>query len=265
MLNIMLRIGLLWIGILFGCASSSSAGRITFDGSKPTDGATDATQDAGVTAGEDAAVNDAGLAEMDAMLDAKPDAMLPERCSTYFSDVPSDHPAYEAAHALYVAEVTDGCATAPLRYCPADSLRRDGAAVMLMKARGESPSNAAYNAYFSDILDNSAAGYINKMKELGITNGCEVGKYCPTVAATRAEFAALLVGTLGESTSNAATNAYFDDVGAFAAGYANRLYELGITQGCATRKFCPSDPTSRAQAALFIARAFNLSLAVCGL
>jgi len=56
----------------------------------------------------------------------------------------------------------------------------------------------------------------------------------------------------------------FDDVPAshFAAGFIERLAQLGITAGCSAEPllYCPNDPITRAQMAVFIVVALNLPL-----
>ncbi len=56
----------------------------------------------------------------------------------------------------------------------------------------------------------------------------------------------------------------FGDVPAshFAAGFIERLALLGITMGCSSDPlpllFCPDDPVTRSQMAVFLVRAFDL-------
>jgi N-acetylmuramoyl-L-alanine amidase len=51
-----------------------------------------------------------------------------------------------------------------------------------------------------------------------------------------------------------ATGTVFLDVGVldFAAAWIEELYELGITDGCGPQIFCPLDPVSREQMAVFL-------------
>ncbi len=46
----------------------------------------------------------------------------------------------------------------------------------------------------------------------------------------------------------------------FAAGFIERLAQLGITAGCGGGNYCPDDPVTRAQMAVFIVVAWNLPL-----
>ena len=53
----------------------------------------------------------------------------------------------------------------------------------------------------------------------------------------------------------------FTDIGHLPAGFRNSIAALrasGITAGCETTKFCPDNPVTRAQMAVFLARALGL-------
>jgi hypothetical protein len=189
---------------------------------------------------------------------------IPARCADQFQDVPTSHMFYDEIHALYVHEVVNGCSPSPLLYCPDDPMLRRHMAMMLVNAMGESPSSAGMNAYFTDLTDPVSSPYVNRLYELGITNGCGSGIFCPDDPLIRDHGAIFLIRAMGESTSSAAQDAYFDDLQT-ALGWTsiNRLYELGITNGCGTRLFCPADPLLRDHAAAFVARGFDYTLAIC--
>lgn len=100
-------------------------------------------------------------------------------------------------------------------------------------------------------------GWIEKMKEQGITSGCSAMHYCPDSLVTRMQMAVFMVRAMGQTPSAANYNAYFDDIANdWFAPYINKMYELGITAGCGTRLFCPFKVVKRAPAAVFIIRAF---------
>ena len=57
----------------------------------------------------------------------------------------------------------------------------------------------------------------------------------------------------------AATQDHFDDdTGSIFEDDINRLAEAGITKGCTTHDFCPTQTITRAQMASFLTRALNL-------
>ena len=98
--------------------------------------------------------------------------------------------------------------------------------------------------------------------------GCGERLLCPAGPMTRWQFAVLLVRLL-ENTDTPDTKSgtsSFGDVEAGAVWWAThvqRLAELGITRGCRSDPdlFCPQQLLTRAQAAEFIARAFDLPAA----
>lgn len=190
----------------------------------------------------------------------------PPRCCDVFTDVSTSHPSYDAIMAVYYHEITNGCSSSPLQYCPDSATTRAQCAVFVIKGMGQSGSSAGLNAYFSDLTDSNTAPYINRMYELSITTGYPDGTYHPNEQTLRRHAAIFFVRAMGESPSGAAMNAYFSDLtDSTSAPYVNRLYELGITDGCGTGplRFCPDDPLIRSQAAVWTARAWNYTTAIC--
>jgi hypothetical protein len=99
-------------------------------------------------------------------------------------------------------------------------------------------------------------GWIERIRELGITAGCSPGLYCPDAPVTRKQMAVFIISAMGQTPSSASHNAYFGDLQD--DGYRpfiNRMYELGITGGCETGIYCPDDPVTRGQMAVFISAA----------
>ena len=181
--------------------------------------------------------------------------------SEVFDDV-EDGAYYEAAVAWMVQEqITVGCATEPLRYCPDDPVTRAQMAAFLHGALDlgtpEEPAG------FADVEPSGAhAGAIEALYGAGITAGCgsEPLRYCPDDPVTRAQMAAFLHGALDLGTPE--EPAGFADVepsGAH-AGAIEALYGAGITAGCGSEplRYCPDDPVTRAQMAAFLHRARNL-------
>ncbi len=107
----------------------------------------------------------------------------------YFSDI-ADNGFAAFINRMNELGVTGGCGGT--NYCPSTPVTRGMMAVFILAAMGETGSQVAYNAYFSDIDDNGFAPFINKMNELGITGGCGGGHYCPFNPVTRAEMAVFL-------------------------------------------------------------------------
>ena len=116
--------------------------------------------------------------------------------SSRFADVDSGE--WWAGHVERFAEleVTRGCASEPLRYCPAESVNRAQMAAFLVRALRlpDAPSRG-----FTDIGGNFAENNINALAAAGITAGCsrEPLRFCPDQPVTRAQMATFLARALG--------------------------------------------------------------------
>ena len=104
---------------------------------------------------------------------------------------------------------------------------------------------------------------INILYNNGVTAGCSTNplKYCPEDPTTRAQAAVfLLKSKYGSSYSPPAATGIFTDVPVShpQAKWIEKLYADGITAGCSTNplKYCPEDPTTRAQMAALLVKTF---------
>ena len=101
--------------------------------------------------------------------------------------------------------------------------------------------------------------FIENLFHSGATGGCGGGLYCPSGTVTRAQMAVfLLKGKFGNShVPPPATGLVFTDVqpGDFAADWIEELAGLGITGGCGGGNYCPNNPVTRAQMAVFLLKA----------
>jgi subtilisin family serine protease len=117
---------------------------------------------------------------------------------------------------------------------------------------------------FLDVAPNHwAFDWIEALYDSGITSGCssEPMMYCPEDTVTRAQMAIFLErGMRGSGYSpGPADGDVFDDVAAdhWAAAWIEQLAADNITAGCSTAPplYCPEDPVTRAQMAVFLERA----------
>ncbi len=101
---------------------------------------------------------------------------------------------------------------------------------------------------------------INLFYQKGITTGCSASPmdFCPFADVTRAEMAVFIVRAVygGDNFTLNQSTPYFLDVpeGSFAYMWIQKMYELGITTGCAPQYFCPTSPVTRDEMAVFITR-----------
>jgi hypothetical protein len=183
------------------------------------------------------------------------------------ADVPVDYWAGSFIQQLYAAGITGGCATNPLRYCPEDTVTRAQMAVFLLRGIHTSsyaPPPLGSGTGFGDVPAGYwAAAWIKQLAAEGITTGCGGGNYCPEQPVTRAQMAVFLLRSkYGASYTPPAVGAGtgFGDVppGYWAAAFIKQLVTQGITAGCGGGNYCPEQPVTRAQMAVFLVRVFNL-------
>ncbi len=115
----------------------------------------------------------------------------PATGGTRFTDVDPD--AWWAAHVDRLAEleITTGCRTQPLSYCPQEPVKRSQMASFLARAFDLEESSPAG---FVDIAGSVHEANINALHAAGITVGCRTDplEYCPSRHTTRAHMATFL-------------------------------------------------------------------------
>jgi hypothetical protein len=182
-----------------------------------------------------------------------------------FTDVPSANPFYRFIETLLHVGVTAGCGGTS--YCPDGSTTREQMAVFLLRAKegaGFTPP-ACTTAPFPDVPCASPfAAWVQELVARGITAGCGGGLYCPTDPVTREQMAVFLLKTREGAafTPPGCTTATFSDVPCSSpfAPWVQELVARGITAGCAPALYCPTDPVTRAQMAVFLTKTFGLTL-----
>lgn len=185
--------------------------------------------------------------------------------NSIFADVPYSHWANSYIERLYNAGITSGCGFAPLIYCPEQYVTRAEMAVFLLRSiYGSSYSPPpATGLVFNDVpATHWAAAWIEQLYEDGFTVGCSNDNYCPEqVATTRAQMAIFLLrGKYGAAYTPPAPVGLFNDVPTdyWAAAWIEQLAAEGITTGCGGGNYCPEEPLTRAQMAVFLVRTFGL-------
>lgn len=149
--------------------------------------------------------------------------------------------------------VTNGCG--PALYCPANEVTREQMASFLVRALDLQPVGTGP---FTDLLPNVHVGDVNALAAAGITLGCAEDRFCPTDPVRRDQMASFLARAFSLSSAQPAgftdvpaANPHIADIDAIAAA--------GITLGCGTGLYCPSDSVRRDQMASFLRRALGLA------
>ena len=189
--------------------------------------------------------------------------VMPGRVSAQtFGDVPRDAFAFSFIETFFASRITSGCGDG--NYCPEASVTRAQMAVFLERGiRGSdfSPPPATGNLFLDVGATDFAADFIEQLFLDNITAGCGNSNYCPGATVTRDQMAVFLLrAKYGSGYSPPAAAGIFGDVPVsyWAAGWIEQLAAEGITSGCGGGNYCPNNPVTRAQMAVFMARTFNL-------
>jgi hypothetical protein len=182
-----------------------------------------------------------------------------------FTDVPTSHSFYRFVETIFHNSVTGG--TSPGMYSPGLSTTREQMAVFLLVSEegpGYLPPACAV-PIFADVPCSSIfARWINELFNRGVTGGCGGGNYCPTAFVPREQMAVFLLATEGGPgyTPPPCTAPLFSDVpcSSIYAAWINELSVRGITGGCGPGIYCPADPVTRGQMAVFLTTTFSLRL-----
>jgi plastocyanin len=185
---------------------------------------------------------------------------------TSFADVPTSHQFYFYIEQLFHSGVTAGCGGP--NYCPGASVTRAQMAVFLLKTKFGAdyvPQDCATNPEaFGDVTCPSLyADWIEQLAAEGITAGCGGGNYCPDASVTRDQMAVFLLKTKHGSAyvpPSCVLNPTFVDVPcpSLFADWIGQLAAEGITGGCGNGNYCPGNPVTRGQMAVFLDKTAGL-------
>jgi hypothetical protein len=144
-------------------------------------------------------------------------------------------------------------------FCPDDPvLRQHMAHFLVVYMHGPEYRAPAATGVFSDVpISSPFAPEIEQIARDGITSGCGGDRFCPTDPVLRDQAASFLVrARYGPGYSPPAPTGVFTDVpaGNVHAAAIEQIYRDGITRGCGTNRYCPSDPLLRRHLAVFLVR-----------
>lgn len=190
--------------------------------------------------------------------------ILPKGWVTDFLDVPPAYQFYSFVTKLVSNAITVGCGSGD--YCPTANVTRAQMAVFLLKAKYGlcfTPPPATGTVFLDVPAISFAAAWIEALAALSITGGCGGGNYCPSGSVTRGQMAVFLLKTyLGTAYVPPACAGIFGDVACPSnfADWIEDLYARSITGGCQASPllYCPANPNTRGQMAVFITKTFNL-------
>ncbi len=181
-----------------------------------------------------------------------------------FADVPAANGFYPAVETLVHSGVTAGCSAST--YCPTAPVTRAQMSVFLLKGKlgAEYLPPAASGNVFPDVPAGAfAAAWIEDLADSGISAGCGSGLFCPDLAVTRAQMAVfLLKASHGAAYEPPPAAGVFVDVPPQSpfAPWIEQLAAEGVTAGCGGGYYCPANPVTRGQMAVFLTKTFGLTL-----
>ncbi len=184
-----------------------------------------------------------------------------------FPDVPTSQQFYAYVENLFHNGITGGCGGGD--FCPDAPVTRAQMAVFLLKSLGgkDYAPPACSSTLFADepCPGGLFVDWVNQLATQGITGGCGGAppNYCPTDPVRRDQMAAFLLKALHGSTYGPpACTGIFSDVPCPSqfAGWIEELFHERITAGCGGGNYCPADPNTRGQMAVFLVKTFGLLL-----
>jgi plastocyanin len=180
-----------------------------------------------------------------------------------FLDVPQSDIFHGDVETIFRDGITAGCGGG--NYCRNDPVSRAQMAVFLLKAEhGSGYTPPVCTGIFPDVPCPSLfADWIEQLFAEGITGGCGGGNYCPSDPVRRDQMAAfLLKAEHGSGYTPPACTGIFPDVPcpSLFADWIEQLFAEGITGGCGGGNYCPNNPNTRGQMAVFLVKTFGLIL-----
>jgi choice-of-anchor B domain-containing protein len=187
---------------------------------------------------------------------------------TFFSnflDVPNDYLFHSFIEKVFRLGITAGCGSG--NYCPEAPVQRQQMAVFLLTAKFSNvyvPPEP--QGIFADLpVGDPFTPWAEDLYQKGITAGCASSplRFCPGDAVTRGQMAVFLLSSKeGPGYTPPPCTGIFADVPCGTDPFApwiEELYQRGITAGCGGGNYCPFNPVTRGQMALFLVTTFGLT------
>jgi parallel beta-helix repeat protein len=178
-----------------------------------------------------------------------------------FLDVPPTQQFYDYVTTLVSNAITAGVGGG--NYGVDSPTLRQQMAVFLLKGRhGLCYVPPPCASHFPDVPCPSLfADWIEALYNEGITGGCGSGNYCPTNPVRRDQMAVfLLKAEHGPAYVPPPCQGMFPDVAcpSLFADWIEQLAHENITTGCGSGNYCPQNPNTRGQMAVFLVKTFGL-------
>ncbi len=180
-----------------------------------------------------------------------------------FLDVPAANQFHDDVVKLVANGVTAGAGGG--LYGVDNPVKRQSMAVFVLKAEHGvcyTPPPCTAPGVFADVpCPSQYADWIEAMAAEGITGGCGGGNFCPQDSVRRDQMAPFLLKAVhGPTYTPPRCSGVFADV-ACPSLFADWIEQLSIeyvTSGCGNGNYCPSNPNTRGQMAVFLNKALRL-------
>ena len=242
-----------------GAASGGSAGSAASAGSAGDSGLTDAISDVREpdgTAPEVVPCNPDCGCNFEAVAGAE---------AQTFKDLLPGAFGADAADKLHAAGILDGCQLDPLLFCPTCYMSR-AALVKWVVLVAKLPLVTPAKASFIDVsLNHPYFAYIETAVANGIATGYPNLEFRPNYHIPRNSAAIWVARARGLPTPSPLKQTYTDVTpGSWAHESIEALHAACVTTGCKPGpQFCPVDPLTRRDAAMWVARAFDYVPSAC--
>jgi parallel beta-helix repeat protein len=178
-----------------------------------------------------------------------------------FLDVPPAQQFYNFVTTLVSNAITVGIGNG--LYGVDDPTKRQQMAVFLLKGRhGLCYVPPPCAGDFPDVpCPSTFADWIEALHDEGVTGGCGNGNYCPQDPVRRDQMAVfLLKAEHGPNYTPPDCAGVYPDVPcpSLFADWIEQLASEGITGGCGNGNYCPQNPNTRGQMAVFLTKTFHL-------
>ena len=220
----------------------------------------------------DATTPDLSPGTLNDVVVTNPDTQSATLASAFFADfldVPAGDSFHDFVEKLIRNGITAGCGSGA--FCRDTAVTRAQMAVFLLKAKngpGYTPP-ACTGTVFDDVpcTGGTFDPWIEALAALEVTGGCQASPplYCPEDPVNRQQMAVFLLKSKNGSTFDPPDCVgIFDDVpctpGVGFSDWIEQLYADGVTGGCQTAPllYCPSNPNTRGQMAVFLVKTFGL-------
>jgi len=164
---------------------------------------------------------------------------------------------------VFEQAIIPSCASSPFSFCPSSGLSRSDAAAFIIRAAFGDSFSYSQSAYFDDVPSwDPNFKYVQKLRDLNITAGCDTRWYCASSLATRSDVAVFVIRAIQAKAGKDVNRfgypptAFFADVPASDARFAfiQAMKAAGITSGCSPTTYCATAAVTRAELAVFLVR-----------